>query len=97
MQFISVNVSLNQVYHIEKEVFEKITKKAIQKVKGVKFVSSVIELSKKNDDISIEVEVDKDKGISLKDTFSKIIEEIEILVFNLLDAKPKNIKIKLKG
>lgn len=96
MEFVSVNFSLNQIYQIEKSVFETMTKKAIKKVKGITYVSSTVELSKKNDDVSIDIEIEKDSAMTYDVAFSKIIDQIELHIFNLLDGKPKNIKIRLK-
>ncbi len=95
MEFISINFSLNQIYQVEKSVFEDVSKEAVKKVKGVKFVSADAELSKNNDDVSITISITKDAKLDLTKTFTSVTNEIEMLVFNLLDSKPNNIKIKL--
>ncbi len=96
MEFISVNFSLNQIYQVEKSVFEEIAKKAIKKVKGITFESAEASLSKNHDDVSIIVTIKKEAKTNYDVVIPKAIEEVESLVFNLLDGKPKNIKIKFK-
>ncbi|WKX02211.1 MMB_0454 family protein [Candidatus Mycoplasma mahonii] len=96
MEFISVDISLNDTYQVEKNVFINLIKKSITKVKNIEFTSLEVEILKNKNDIVIAIEVKKNEKITLKDAILNVNDAVESAVFNLIEAKPQNIEIIVK-
>lgn len=93
MKFVKVNYHLNQTYHVENVAFEELVKNAIKQVKGIKVLSSEVEVDEKNNDFLVKVTVEKSKSTTFAGAASKIQTAIEEYSVNLIQSKPRNIQI----
>lgn len=95
MEFITVNHSLNQTYHVEYNAIIEAVKYAVKTLKGYKLDKIEIKSSSVANSINIFIEVTFPEKTTYKKGAEKLTGVIEDYVSNLLDAKPKNIEIKI--
>lgn len=93
MKFVKVNYHLNQTYHVENVAFEELVKNAVKQVKGIKILSSEVEVDEKNNDFLVKVTVEKSKSTTFAGAAEKIQNAIEEYSVNLIQSKPRNIQI----
>ncbi len=97
MQFVTVNFALNQKYHVEKSAFLQVVKKAIMKLAGVKFISSDVVIDSAGEQLKIFIEAAFDGTKPVNEMINLVTSSVERSIQDLIDTKPKNIQIVIKG
>lgn len=93
MKFVTVNYHLNQTYSVEDAAILQMIKSAIKDVKGVKLISSKVQVTNDHLGFSIKMEVEKLETKLYEEACNEITKTIEDYSMNLVESKPENIQI----
>ncbi|NQZ66249.1 MAG: hypothetical protein HRT99_03480 [Mycoplasmatales bacterium] len=96
MKFITINYSLNKTFFVEDDALKKMILKASENSNKSKIIDCEI-IVHDNYSYLVELVIKIKKGLSYKESLLELTSEIEKYSHNLIDSKPTNIQILIKG